>query len=117
MSTTPTQYRANADYTVVDRCPLQLEAGDVVKTGPKDKQWPGWIWVSNDAGRGTYVPEDCVKKEKGQPATMSQAFNARDLSVEKGAVVTGLREVGGWLWCRDASGAEGWLPAFVLAAV
>jgi hypothetical protein len=109
-------YTANTNYTVVDRSPLILAAGDTVSTGPRDKSWPGWIWVSTIDGRGSYVPEDILKIE-GVTAKVITAFSTRDLSVKQGERVTALREVSGWLWCRNAAGDEGWLPEFVLRAM
>ena len=104
-------YTANTNYTVVDRSPLHLQPGDPVTPGPRDQSWPGWIWVTTADGRGSYVPEDIL-----DPAGTSvhTSFSARDLSVRQGERVTALREVKGWLWCRNAAGEEGWLPEFVL---
>ncbi len=109
-----TEYTANSDYEVVDRSPLRLEQGDTVKLGPKDASWPGWIWVSTDDGRGSFVPEEHLESTDKGFARVLTAFNARDLSITKGDTVTSLREVNGWLWCRNRLGEEGWLPSFVL---
>jgi len=109
-------YTANTNYTVVDRSPLQIHAGDTVSVGPRDKSWPGWIWVSTGDGRGSYVPED-ILEIGGAAAKVLAAFSAHDLSVRQGERVTALREVNGWLWCRNAAGDEGWLPEFVLRPV
>ena len=109
-------FTANTNYTVVDRSPLHIEAGDVVNVGPRDKSWPGWIWVSTADGRGSYVPEDILEIE-GVTAKAHTAFSTRDLSVKQGQRVTALREVSGWLWCRNEAGDEGWLPEFVLRAI
>lgn len=108
-------YTANTNYTVVDRSPLHLQYGDTVTAGPRDKSWPGWIWVTTADGRGSYVPEDILDYDTDVP-TVRTAFSARDLSVTQGETVTALREVKGWLWCRNAAGQEGWLPEFVLRA-
>jgi hypothetical protein len=106
-------YTANTNYTVLDRSPLTISAGDTVTVGPRDKSWEGWIWVSTADGRGSYVPEE-ILEITGASAVVKTAFSARDLSVQHGEQVTALREVKGWLWCRNADGAEGWLPEFVL---
>ncbi|MBP7950747.1 MAG: hypothetical protein KA004_13935 [Verrucomicrobiales bacterium] len=108
-------FRANIDYTVVDRSPLQLAVGDAVTLGPRDQGWPGWIWAATADGRASFVPEDHLKMEGRKAATVVRQFNARDLSVRKGETLTALREVNGWLWCRNAAGEEGWLPKFVLS--
>jgi hypothetical protein len=109
-------YTANTNYTVVDRSPLHIEAGDNVTVGPRDKSWPGWIWVSTSEGRGSYVPADILEID-GATARVRTAFSARDLTVKQGERVEALREVSGWLWCRNEAGVEGWLPEFVLRNV
>jgi hypothetical protein len=108
-------FTANSDYTVVDRSPLQLAPGDHVTTGPDDVSWPGWVWVTATDGRGSYVPQEILRRSPDSSATVTQPFSARDLSVVRGETVTALREVRGWLWCRNHEGTEGWLPEFVLS--
>lgn len=111
---------ANADYTVVDRTPLTLAAGEKVTLGNADKAWEGWVWATTSEGRGTYLPvsflEETETENSPGQAQLKEPFAAIDLSVKKGDTVTCLREVSGWFWCRDTSGAEGWLPDYVLAA-
>ena len=107
-------FRANADYTVIDRAPLTLTHGQTVRLGRHDIDWPGWVWVTADDGRGSYVPEEVVEPGENDRATVVQAFQAHDLSVKKHDAVTSLREVKGWHWCSNHAGLEGWLPAYLL---
>lgn len=107
-------HHANSDYTVVDRNPLQLAAGDRVQLGPLDQAWPGWVWAIDRLGRGSFVPEDHLRYLDSNSAEVVRAFNARDLSVRRLEAVIVLREVKGWMWCRNSIGEEGWLPEFVL---
>lgn len=107
-------HRANSDYTVVDRNPLALKIGDRVRLGPDDRAWPGWVWAIDEQGRGSFVPEDHLSPIDEQTAEVICDFNARDLSVSRHEAVIALREVKGWMWCRNAAGDEGWLPEFVL---
>lgn len=112
-SNAPTRI-ANADYTVVDRSPLTLHTGEEVKLGKEDRAWEGWVWAVTDEGRGTYLPVSFLEKSGENGARLTESFAAIDLSVRKGAKVVCLREVSGWLWCRDGDGLEGWLPDYVL---
>lgn len=115
---TPETRPANADYTVVDHQPLFLRTGDEVRAGGEDRAWPGWVWVTAPAAgnRGTYVPKDSVEiAADGVTGRMTRDFAATDLSVRKGEIVTCLREAGGWFWCRNAAGEEGWLPDYILS--
>jgi hypothetical protein len=107
-------HRANSDYTVLDRNPLQLQLGDEVRLGPVDPSWSGWVWALAADGRGSFVPDDHLEKLSEERAKVIKAFNARDLSVRCHESVIALREVKGWLWCRNEAGEEGWLPEFVL---
>lgn len=109
-------HRANSDYTVVDRNPLQINVGDLVSLGPVDTAWPGWVWVISADGRGSHVPEDHLKMIGEKSAEVTRAFSARDLSVSRHEPIMALREVKGWLWCMNSQGEEGWLPEFVLQA-
>lgn len=108
--------RANADYTVVDRSPVCLRVGETVELGMEDKVWAGWVWASNAEGRGTYVPVTSLERLGPEEAKVVEEFQAVDLSLKKGEEVTALREVCGWFWCRNAAGAEGWVPDYVLSA-
>jgi len=105
---------SNADYTVVDRSPVCLRAGETVDLGLEDKVWAGWVWASNQEGRGTYVPVTSLERKGGDQAVVTEEFQAVDLSLGQGEEVTALREVCGWFWCRNAAGAEGWVPDYVL---
>lgn len=108
-------HRANTDYTVLDRNPLQLTVGEQVRLGPEDKAWPGWVWAIAADGRGSHVPKDHLRLLDDHRAEVVRPFSARDLSVKRGDRVSALREVKGWLWCRNEAGEEGWLPEFVLS--
>lgn len=107
-------FTTTADYEVIDRAPLVLAAGERVRLGKHDPDWPGWIWVTAINGRGSYVPEDIVTAGDDGTAEVKQSFHARDLSVVKDEPVVSIREVKGWHWCRNEDGEEGWLPAYLL---
>jgi hypothetical protein len=110
-------YIASADYIVIDRAPLSLAAGQVVQCGKQDIDWPGWIWVTAESGRGSYVPEDILDVQASSSATVKRDFRAHDLSVKKQEQVRSLQEVKGWHWCQSNTGEEGWLPAYLLVPV
>jgi hypothetical protein len=106
---------SNADYTVVDRSRVCLKVGETVDLGMEDKVWAGWVWASNQEGRGTYVPVTSLERVGEEQAKVVEEFQAVDLSLKKGEEVTALREVCGWFWCRNAAGVEGWVPDYVLS--
>jgi hypothetical protein len=108
------RYKVSADYTVIDRAPLTLAAGDTVKVGRTDADWPGWVWVTAADGRGSYVPVDILDLHADPTARVLQPFAAHDLSVKARELVHSLRHVKGWHWCQNSQGMEGWLPAYLL---
>ncbi len=105
---------ANADYTVVDRSPFSLKEGELVYLGRKDPTWPGWIWIKNEDGKGSYVPEVILTSLEGETTTAKRDFAGHDLSVKKGERVLQLWEVEGWRWCQNEAGKEGWVPNYLL---
>jgi hypothetical protein len=108
------QFIANSDYEVIDRNPLSLIQGQVIRLGAPDPEWSGWIWVTADDGRGSHVPEDICQSAGEGVAVILRDFQARDLSVQSGDEVASLSEINGWHWCRREDGTEGWLPAYLL---
>lgn len=110
-------YTANADYIVIDRSPLVLEAGQVVRVGAADRVWTGWVHVTTGDERGTYVPVASLDRQDGSTAVVRDRFDATDLSVRRGDRVDSLREIEGWHWCRSAQGREGWVPGYLLEAL
>lgn len=47
-------------------------------------------------------------------ATVRRDYCARELSVRRGAVVTGSLIESGWLWATTDAGESGWVPLNVL---
>lgn len=113
-------YEATSDYEVIDRNPLSIKAGDKVKVGRRDEGWDGWVWVTSGDGSASYIPEELLVPEEasqGSEVSVNAEFTSKDLSVIKGEVVECLKEVKGWLWCRNGAGVEGWLPAYLMRRI
>jgi uncharacterized protein YgiM (DUF1202 family) len=89
---------------------LSVQAGETLNLGKPDPEWEGWIWVTNAAGTGGWMPESYLKKG-GEQATALRAYSGRELRVHKGDRLTLLKLVSGWFWATDAQGESGWIPA------
>jgi len=74
-----------------------------------ETEWPEWIWCTNDAGKSDWVPENWVEIE-GESCVMKRDYNAVELSVEVGEVVTIDFEESGWAWATKEGGESGWVP-------
>lgn len=92
------------------RAPLRVGVGDVVSVERRDSEWPAFGFVRTEAGEG-WVPLRHLSAAAGT-ATVLTSYDTTELVVGEGEVleVVARDDESGWLWCRDASGNEGWVP-------
>ena len=90
--------------------PLEVAAGDVVTAGHRDKQYPGWIWVTTADGKEGWAPEDYMERRKGSAGIMKRAYSAREIDTAAGDVLFVQMELNGWFWVETADGRSGWVP-------
>jgi hypothetical protein len=109
-----TAFTANADYEDKDRNPISLQPGAEVTTGPADRTWPGWIWATDNDGRGGYVPEEILEPLGEGRFAVLQAFDPTVLTIKRGDHLESLRQIGGWHWCRNGAGTEGWVAGYLM---
>ncbi|HLT96700.1 MAG TPA: SH3 domain-containing protein [Acidimicrobiia bacterium] len=108
------QVRAIADHEVPSRPPLRVEPGDVVRVGERSSEWPAFVFVESDSGRG-WVPSRHLDTTKDL-TVVEVAYHTKELAVRSGEILD-LRErddESGWHWCRNGAGDEGWVPVAVL---
>ncbi len=84
------------------------EALEVIET-ETSARWPAFVLVVNRAGGRGWVPERYLRRQ-GKAAVAIRVYDTTTLNPSRGDVLTVLEEdrESGWLWCRDASGHEGW---------
>ncbi|OLZ11561.1 SH3 domain-containing protein [Sulfobacillus thermosulfidooxidans] len=95
--------------------PLILKAGDRLSVGERDSHWRAWVWCTHDSGISGWVPEILLRHGPGFHAEITTDYDGTELSVHVGESVWGLKILGGWVWCQNASGKEGWVPLENLA--
>ena len=92
--------------------PISFDAGDeVVPTGKRDEEFPGWIWIRTSDGNEGWAPEQYFRSGDDTTAIAIADYSARELNTEVGETLESHDELNGWLWCRNAAGEEGWIPA------
>ena len=94
--------------------PIAFLAGDKVKTGRPDDEFPGWIWCQTPDGNEGWAPQSFLEFGNGSTAVAKSDYNAKELNVEPGEILETIQTLSGWIRCRSESGDEGWVPAKVL---
>lgn len=106
--------RVTESHAPVHEQVLVARAGERLRPGRVDDEWPGWIWCVSESGTGSWVPEPYLAIE-GREARLLVDYNASELTVRPGDLVTLQHEVNGWWWVTDERGKAGWVPAGKLA--
>jgi hypothetical protein len=108
--------RAISGHEIAERPPIQVEVGDQVTVGSRDTTWPAFVFVTAESGEG-WVPSRYLSADSG-PAEVTHPYDTTELPTSAGEMLDVLvrDDESGWLWCRAASGAEGWVPISTLAA-
>jgi hypothetical protein len=108
---------ARSSHQIPDRPPLRVEAGDRVKVGERDGEWPAFVFVTAPKGSG-WIPERHLDRQ-GASAVVIQRYDTTELPTEENEELEVLQEdlASGWLWCRAESGREGWVPGRILSGL
>lgn len=91
--------------------PVRCAPGDVLGVGHRDRQWPSYLWCTDQSGRAGWVPESYIVMTGAHEARALRAYDATELTVGAGEELEALDEAGGWLLCRSSAGLTGWVPA------
>lgn len=101
---------ARTAHQISDRPPIQLAAGEEVRVGERDTEWPEFVFVTASHGAG-WAPARHLSRSSGI-AVVETAYDTTELPTQAGDVLEVVAEdlPSGWLWCRAADGREGWVP-------
>lgn len=95
--------------------PVRLRQGDRVTIGRRDPEHPGWVRVTDPAGRAGWAPEALLEHAGEHEATATEDYDATELDVLPGDELVVHRHMAGWLWVSDRTGRRGWVPTAVTA--
>jgi pimeloyl-ACP methyl ester carboxylesterase len=103
--------RVIREHRPPDRPPLRVRPGQQVGIGELDDEWPAFRWCKA-AAIGGWVPDRFLRASGDGVAVVERAYDTTELAGDPGDELTVLEadDESGWLWCRDAAGAEGWMP-------
>lgn len=91
--------------------PLILKVGDKVKILKKETnpEWPDWFFCKTIDNNEGWISIKYISGTVGE-VEITKPYNATELTVEPGEDLIQLKEEGGWVWCRNSLGHEGWVP-------
>lgn len=107
-ATVSTAWEATYTNVLAGRAGERVEATARVEDWHETSGWT-WRWCRDSQGREGWVPEALLVVD-GAAATLSEEYDARELTVAVGTQVTVERELAGWALCRVADGTSGWVP-------
>jgi hypothetical protein len=94
--------------------PITLGEGDRVTVGKKyegSENWTDWYFCSAPGQKGGWVPGQFIERLDRSSGAMLEDYTAKELDVDEGDTLVGLRELNGWIWChRSGNGELGWVP-------
>ncbi len=101
--------RVTANYQAAYPDPLIIKAGEALKVGRNDTEWPGFVWCATQNNKAGWVPERYIERE-GEVGLARYDYDATELSVRVGDVLTIHNVESGWLWCMGQDNQNGWVP-------
>jgi SH3 domain len=109
------QVTTQTAHQIPNRPPIRLVVGEYGDVGEQDTEWTEFVYVTAAHGSG-WVPARHLSGRSGS-AVVVAAYDTTELPTRAGEVLDVLDEdlVSGWLWCRSASGQQGWVPVNTLA--
>lgn len=96
-----------------DRPSIQIVRGETVVLGPRDADWPGFVWTTRIDGLGGWVPAQLFDGDSGT-ATALADYDTRELEVDIDEIITLHHELEQWWWAEREDGTQGWIPARAL---
>ena len=94
--------------------PITLKQGEKVsigeETGETDIDGPNWVFCTKmDGSNKGWVPKQIIifKDNNGE---IIEDYSAKELDIDEGTIVEGIKEINSWLWSRNTITNEvGWV--------
>ena len=112
-----------ANYLVTERYETEFTNPIILVTGEKviigedpcpeknPETWVNWEYcIKADGSNAGFVPRQIIKIESGNGIILEN-YSAKEMNIEKGEIVEGIKELNGWLWSKNKRTNEiGWIP-------
>ena len=93
---------------------IHMRPGDVVGVGHRNQQYPEFLWCASEDGHQGWVAESYLEITSEKEAVAQREYDAAQLTVIEGELLDVLDQQGAFVLCRNAVGAQGWVPASIL---
>lgn len=91
--------------------PISFKNGEWLRTGKRDTEFEGWIWVTTNVGNEGWAPLRYLQIEEGtNRAVANRDYTARELDTRAGEELTLHYELDEWGWVENGDGSCGWVP-------
>jgi putative acetyltransferase len=114
---THTRYRTTSAYQAKYANPIRFEAGEVLVLGGRDTEFTEFLWATDEHGREGWVHQSKFLVTSERKAVTTAHYDAIELSVRAGELISAEEALGDWSWCVNAEGKKGWLPNHMLERV
>lgn len=102
--------RVIIDYQAPFPDPIQANQGDMVTLDThRETNISGWVWCTDEFGRGGWVPEAYVEIQ-GMTGKMIYSYDAIELTVCVGDILIVHKEESEFYWVTNQKGQQGWVP-------
>jgi len=106
------RYQVIKDYQSPYPDPIIFRKGEQVTVGREfkdDPDWQDWRWCEGKKNKAAWVPIQYLTIE-AKSGIFNQDYNARELTVHKGEIVTVYEMINGFGMVKNGDGKKGWLP-------
>lgn len=90
---------------------IHVGEGDTLAVGHRNQQHPAFVWCTAEDGQHGWMPEEYLDDVDGGGAEARREYDSAHLTVVKGEILETIARVGDYVLCRNAHGAQGWVPA------
>jgi hypothetical protein len=112
------RYRVITSHERTFDDPLHVSANEEVMLTGEEDYWADhpewyWLWAVGQDGKEGWIPQ-CYVELCSDDASRGRAlhdYDANELSVTTGEIVSANEIVNGWRWTTNQSGQSGWVPA------
>lgn len=94
--------------------PISFSPEDILITGRRDEEFPGWIWCQIANGNEGWAPLEFMRMTADNKAIAIQHYSAKELNTHKSETLETIQKLKAWILCRNQDGDEGRVPGKTL---